>query len=127
MKVLLEAGADITRVGRGGLTPLDLAKDNHHYEIENTILKYAQDTGIVLDTSKSLNEVARDAWPTTEEQMRNNFKNDFGGIDMQKKLLMDLEVMKEGDTDVDGIFEVLMTKIRDSYASDKIKDKEASC
>ena len=95
--------------------------------LKHTILKYAQDTGIVLDTSKSLNEVARDAWPTTEEQMRNNFKNDFGGIDMQKKLLMDLEVMKEGDTDVDGIFEVLMTKIRDSYASDKIKDKEASC
>ena len=46
---------------------------------------------------------------------------------MQKKLSLDLEVVEEGDTDVDGIFGVPMTKIRDSYASDKIKDKEAPC
>ena len=114
--LLLEAGGDLNKVGRGGLTPLQLAEDNNHLEIAKLIRTHAETNGVELRDC-SAPQAAKEAWPVaTEDQLRESFKNDLGGEELQTKLLTDLGMIDIVEGDLTAKMDALLAKIRVLYA-----------
>ena len=118
VRLLLDAGCDVSARGRSGWTAAQLAMDAGHEEIVEMIQTHI---GEAVDDVVPILETTAAAWPETCCIMRDCFEKELP-LELQEKVLADLNA-EEGEN-VNDRFEAVLEKISSSY---KVEEAEQKC